>query len=200
MKKLLTLSVTLLLAVVFCGAGYAQQTAKAKLQKEIAVAEFTKKWMDHKNTDVCLQEEVGSDDVVVHRNSWDVVTRFLMAYDISANADGGLLLGKDIITQERYQTKKTANITPVFINTLSVAFSDFYTREYVHRASLAPQSRTQSTDGTRAGDKDFPWNKTNKQLYEEFSKDLSNLKATVIKYELAKGQAARGGADKAVRP
>ena len=200
MKKLFSLSVTLLLAVVFCGAGYAQQTAKAKLQKEIAVAEFTKKWMDHKNTDVCLQEEVGSDDVVVHRNSWDVVTRFLMAYDISANADGGLLLGKDIITAQRYDVKKPANITPVFINTLSVAFSDFYTKEYVQRPSFAPNSGAKATDNTRAGDKDYPWNKTNKQLYEEFSKDLSNLKATVVKYELAKSQAARGGADGSARP
>ena len=215
MKKIFGLSVVLLAAFVFCGSGYAQQSpykklTTAKLRVAAELQDFSKKWMDHKNTDVCLPEEVGSDGIVVHRNSWDVVTRFLMAYDITADKEGQWQSTKNLYNGERFADKKAHLIAwnTETVDMLLSRFAQYYYKEYVQQPSNASQPRVESTGPTRADDRDYPWTfaqakiagfdlsretglakakaagyKTNAELSKEFSDDLENLRKALSNYE-----------------
>ena len=214
MKKLFGLFMVGLAVFAFCGSGYAQDSQKkllmAKLRAESDLQTFTQKWMAHKNTDVCLPEEIGSDGVVVHRNSWDVVTRFLMYYDITADAQGQWQSTKNLYSGDRFADKKEHLIqwNTETVDILLSKFAQYYYKEYVQRPTNAKGARVESTGPTRADDRDYPWTlaqaqiagfdvsradgiakakaagyKTNAELSKEFSDDLENLRKALSNYD-----------------
>ena len=191
MKKLFNLFTILAVLFGVSNALYAQQFSqkevekyfnRAKLNKTIALATFQDKWMQHMKTDVCLPEEA-TEQVVVHRNSWDVVTRFLMGNYISADVNGNWLTGSSVYNPSASLKQKM----PVIWNATTVASMQrdlvYFYSDYKNSASMAPQGGAKSTGPSRADDIDAPWDKTNTQLYQEFSDDLAALKKTLETYE-----------------
>jgi len=154
---------------------------QTRVQKLIAA--FSVKWMTHKKTDVCLQEEA-TEQVVVHRNSWDVITRFLMGYHFdteNGTPQSAWTTSTDINTGESYGHYKPFEWTRNNISAMRIKFVMFYQKEYAKRPSMAPQGGAKSTGPSRADDIDAPWDKTNNQLFAEFYKELVDIENAIKK-------------------
>ena len=147
---------------------------KSAVKSAVLIKQFTQKWMTHKMTDVCLQEEA-TEHIVVHRNSWDVATRYLMFFRISTDtkeAGGRWIIGRSLTDNSILEQPELLIWDKNHVSAMLLNLSVFYSEHYAKVGSMAPYQGAAGIGPSRATDTDAPWDKNNAELFNEFYSEL----------------------------